>query len=175
MLLGVDIPLVGTPSIGIEARDTKRLQQGLQLQKDPILALSKDISQHLPTVMINRVPQPPLVRFLADITPHLIELCPQPAPRFKLFSSTLSKEVLKAIFEEASMKASFNDEGDLHVSEALHCLVLPSDSRDRIRLLAMFAFEPQVSQQQRLEFVNQVNSEFILIRASVGAQNDTLF
>src|SRR5262245_34093150 len=70
MLLGVDIPLVGTPSIGIEARDTKRLQQGLQVQKDPILALSKDISQHSPTVMINRVPQPPLVRFLADITPH---------------------------------------------------------------------------------------------------------
>jgi hypothetical protein len=56
MLLGVDIPLVGTPSIGIETRYTKRLQQGLQLQKDPIFALSTDISHHLPTVMINRVP-----------------------------------------------------------------------------------------------------------------------
>ena len=51
MLLGVDIPLIGTPAIGIEARDTKWLQQGLQLQKDPILALSKDISQDLATVM----------------------------------------------------------------------------------------------------------------------------
>ena len=35
-LLGVDIPLVSPPAIGIETRDPKRLQQGLQLQKDLI-------------------------------------------------------------------------------------------------------------------------------------------
>ena len=87
----------------------------------------------------------------------------------------LSKESLKSIFDEALMETSVDPEGDLHVSENLNCLVLPSDSKDRIRLLAIFAFEPQVSQQKRLEFVNQVNSEFILIRASVGSQNDTLF
>jgi hypothetical protein len=88
VLLRDEMPLVRPPSIGIETRDPKRLQQGLQLQKDSILALSKDLPQHLPTVMINRVPQPPRVRFLADITPHLIEFCRQPAPLFQLFSST---------------------------------------------------------------------------------------
>src|SRR5262245_3229765 len=87
----------------------------------------------------------------------------------------LSKEVLKAIFEEALMKTSFDTAGDLQVSETLDCLVLPSDSKDRLRLLAIFTFAPQVSPQQRLEFVNQVNSEFILIRATVGAKNDLLF
>ena len=75
VLRGIKMTLIGSPSIGIEARDTKRLQQGLQLQKDRILALSKDISQHLPTVMINRMLEPPRLCFLADITPHLIEFC----------------------------------------------------------------------------------------------------
>jgi hypothetical protein len=88
LLLGVEIPLVGTSSIGIEARETKRLQQSLPLQKAPILAVSTDISQHLSTGMIHRVPQPPLVRFLADITPHLIEFGCQPAPLFKLVCAT---------------------------------------------------------------------------------------
>ena len=96
-------------------------------------------------------------------------------PQDLLTPENLSKEVLKAIFEEALMETSFDKEGDLQVSENPHCLVLPSDSKDRLRLLAIFTFEPQVSHAQRLEFVNQVNSEFILIRATVGAQNDTLF
>jgi len=87
----------------------------------------------------------------------------------------LSKEFLKAVFDEASMKTSFDPAGDLQVSETLNCLILPSDSKDRLRLLAIFTFEPQVSHQQRLAFVNQVNSEFIMIRASVGAKNDLLF
>src|SRR5262245_38379866 len=87
----------------------------------------------------------------------------------------LSKESLQAIFAAALMETSIDTAGELQVRETLQCLVLPSDSKDRIRLLALFGFEPQVSQQQRLEFVNQVNSEFILIRATVGAKNDTLF
>jgi putative sensory transduction regulator len=86
----------------------------------------------------------------------------------------LSKESLQAIFAAALMETSIDTAGELQVREALQCLVLPSNSKDRIRLLALFGFEPQVSHQQRLEFVNQVNSEFILIRATVGAQDDTL-
>src|SRR5262245_41617578 len=39
--------------------------------------------QHSPTLMIDRVPQPSRGRFLAHITPHLIELRLQPAPRSK--------------------------------------------------------------------------------------------
>ena len=96
-------------------------------------------------------------------------------PQDLITSDNLSKEFLKSIFDEALMETSFDTEGELQVREHLHCLVLPSDSKDRIRLLAVFAFEPQVSQLKRLEFVNQVNSEFIMIRATVGTQHDTLF
>ena len=74
MLVGVDVPLVRPSPICVIARDAKRLQQSLQLEKHGILLAPKDIRQHVPTVMINGVPQPPRVRFAAHVTPHLIEL-----------------------------------------------------------------------------------------------------
>src|SRR6516162_6346891 len=52
MLLGVNMPLVRTPPIRVKTRDAKGLQQRLQLQKDRILPLPKNIRQHGATVMI---------------------------------------------------------------------------------------------------------------------------
>jgi len=43
MLFGVDVPLVRPPPIRVIARDAKRLQQRLQLEKNGILSASKDI------------------------------------------------------------------------------------------------------------------------------------
>ena len=74
VLLRGEMPLVGTPSIRIKPCDVKRRQERLQLEKDVILPSSKDIRQHRPAVMINRMPQPPWLGFLAHKTPHLIQL-----------------------------------------------------------------------------------------------------
>jgi hypothetical protein len=43
MLFGVNVPLVRSPPIRVIARDAKRLQQRLQLEKNGILSASKDI------------------------------------------------------------------------------------------------------------------------------------
>src|SRR5882724_1345472 len=48
VLLRDDMPLIRPPSIGVKARDTKRLEQLFELQKDRILPPSKDIRQHGP-------------------------------------------------------------------------------------------------------------------------------
>ncbi len=85
----------------------------------------------------------------------------------------LSKEMLKAIFDDAMLETSFDADGDLRVREDISCFVLPKN--DRIRLLSVFGFKPHVSLQKRLEFVNRINSEYIIIRATVGSRNDTLF
>jgi hypothetical protein len=74
MLFRGDISLVGAPPIRIKPRDTKGLQQVLKFEKDCILAPSKDIGSHGATVVIDRMPQPPWLRFLPHVTPHLIEL-----------------------------------------------------------------------------------------------------
>ena len=52
VLLGVDMTLIGAPAIGVKPCDAKRLQEGLQLQKDCILASPKNIRQHGATVVI---------------------------------------------------------------------------------------------------------------------------
>jgi hypothetical protein len=85
----------------------------------------------------------------------------------------VSKEMLKAIFDDAMLETSFDSDGDLRVREDISCFVLPKT--DRIRLLSVFGFKPNVSLQKRLEFVNRINSEYIIIRATVGSRNDTLF
>ena len=74
VVLGIDMSLVGTPPIRVKPRDPKRLQQRLPLQKGRILPSPKDVGKHLPTVMIDGMPQPPRLGFLPHVTPHLIEL-----------------------------------------------------------------------------------------------------
>ena len=63
VLIRIDMSRVRTPVIGIEARDSKWLQQHFELQKHLILAPPKDIRQHLATPVTNRMPQLPLVFF----------------------------------------------------------------------------------------------------------------
>ena len=74
MLFGVDLPLVGTPPIREISRYAKWLQQRLQLEKNGVLSAPEGIGSHVPTVMINGVPQPPRVRFAAHVTPHFVKL-----------------------------------------------------------------------------------------------------
>src|SRR5215831_14561599 len=72
MLLSIEMPLVGSPAVGVKLRDAKRCQQLLELQEDVVLAPSEHIRQDLACVMINGVPQPARVRFAAYVTPHCI-------------------------------------------------------------------------------------------------------
>ena len=73
VLFRIDMTLISPPAIRVKLRDAKGLQQFLQPQEDVVLAPSKHIRQHLPGVVINGVSQPPRIRFLRHIRPHLIE------------------------------------------------------------------------------------------------------
>ena len=56
VLLGLQIPFVGPPTIGEITRDTKGLQQGFQFDEDRILPSTKDIRSHRACVVIHGVP-----------------------------------------------------------------------------------------------------------------------
>ena len=86
----------------------------------------------------------------------------------------LSKELLKSILDAAFFDTFLSEEGDIQVKDSIHCWVLPNpEHKDRIRLLAIFGFAPGASQLQRLECVNKINNEYIIVKAVVG-QKDTL-
>jgi hypothetical protein len=74
MLLGEEISLVGTPIIGIKTRYAKWRSELLQFDEYSIRMRSQDIREDRTTVMVNRMPPPPLMPFVTHITPHLVHL-----------------------------------------------------------------------------------------------------
>jgi hypothetical protein len=68
VLIGIDMTGIRTPIVRVIAHDAKRLQQRFELQKDVILATSKDIRQDLATAVINSMPKPPLIFFAHHVT-----------------------------------------------------------------------------------------------------------
>ena len=73
---------IDASSLCIAVRQATGLQKLLQLDKDFIRATTKGVREDYLTQMINRMPQPALVRFAADKTPHLIDLRGLHAPYF---------------------------------------------------------------------------------------------
>lgn len=86
----------------------------------------------------------------------------------------LSKELLKAVLDAALMDTTYDKDGDLVVEDRVNCYVLVSQQRkDRVRLMALFRFKSEASEIERLQSVNRINDEYIIVRAVVG-KNDTL-
>src|SRR6266571_1574678 len=70
----IQMPGICAPMISIKAREPEGLEQRFELQKNFICATPKDIGQNLACVVIDGMPQPALVAFLADKAPHLVDL-----------------------------------------------------------------------------------------------------
>lgn len=96
-------------------------------------------------------------------------------PNTLVTSENLSKELLASIYDGAFMSTSYDEDGDLKVKENISCFVLPSEKKDRIHFLSLFGFEPSSSEAQRLECVNNINSEYIIVNAYVGTNNTLRF
>jgi hypothetical protein len=74
MLVGRQVPLVGSPVVSIKAGYAKGHQQFLQLQKYDVFSISEYIRDNMPRVVIDRVPEPALVLLAADKAPHSVNL-----------------------------------------------------------------------------------------------------
>ena len=74
MPCGFQMSGVCTPMIRIKAGEPKGLQQRFALQKDRVFAAPEDRRQDGSRAMINGMPQPTRVVFVADKRPHFIHL-----------------------------------------------------------------------------------------------------
>ena len=70
----VQMSCVCAPMIRIKTGEAEGLQERFELEKNVVLAAAKDLGQNGSCVMIDRMPQPAWVAFLADKTPHFIHL-----------------------------------------------------------------------------------------------------
>jgi hypothetical protein len=88
----------------------------------------------------------------------------------------LSAELLRPILEAAYMEVSVDSDGDLLVKDRIRCFVIPNrESKDRIKLLAQFGFAPSASQLERLEMVNKINADYIMVKSTVRPNDGLRF
>ena len=70
--VGVEMPRVGTPIIGIIAGQPEGLHQRFEPQKDLVFAAAKDVGQDLAGVVIDSMPEPTRVAFVPDKRPDTV-------------------------------------------------------------------------------------------------------
>jgi hypothetical protein len=90
-------------------------------------------------------------------------------------SSNLCPELIKSVLDDAYMDASLDDDGDVVVRENGVNIWIRADknNKDRIRFFSLFRFVSDSPMLARLNCVNQINNEYIILRASV--KEDRLF
>jgi hypothetical protein len=81
---------------------------------------------------------------------------------------------LKQILESAALDVSVDTDGDLIVTDGYRCYLRPDPDGRLIAIYAIFGVTPGASDADKLVFVNRVNDQVKLVRASVS-QNGKFF
>ncbi len=82
---------------------------------------------------------------------------------------------LHALFKAAFMKAELDDDGDLRVGTegGPRVWVLINDGRKMLRFMALYAFVEGTPDDQKLELVNAMNDNLIMVRFAVSGESLT--
>ena len=79
----------------------------------------------------------------------------------------MTAESLKVIFDEAYMETSIDSDGDLVIKDGYRCFLKPDPDGRLLAACSIFGAADGASPQAKLEFVNRVNDQVKVIRASV--------
>jgi hypothetical protein len=86
-----------------------------------------------------------------------------------MFPEGASVEALKALFDENGMDTSIDSDGDLIVSDNFRCYMRPDPDGRLILVYAIFGAADGATDADKLAYVNRVNDQIKLVRASVAA------
>jgi Putative bacterial sensory transduction regulator len=82
-------------------------------------------------------------------------------------AETVTKELLRSIFDAAYMDVHTDKDGDLVIKERCSVYVFPDADKKRIRLMTQFGFVATATASQKLEAANKMNIGYLFARASV--------
>ena len=74
---------------------------------------------------------------------------------------------IKQLFEDAYMETSLDTDGDVKIKDGYTCFLRADPDGRLIALYAIFGANPAAMQPAKLEYVNRVNDQVKLIRASL--------
>jgi hypothetical protein len=87
----------------------------------------------------------------------------------------VNSEALKKLFEEAYMETSIDKDGDVIVQDNYRCYLRPDQDGRLISVYAIFGTQESASMADKLAYVNRVNDQVKLIRASVSSNGKFFF
>ena len=93
------------------------------------------------------------------------QAAPRPAAGADMVSeATVSRDMLKAMYDAAKVPASLDGGGNLILNlSQVKVFVLPG--KDSVRLMASYDFAPRATWQEKLDLANRINDEYIMVRA----------
>jgi hypothetical protein len=92
-----------------------------------------------------------------------------------IYPEGISTDALKVLFEEAYMEVSLDTDGDLIVKDNYRCYLRPDTDGRLISIYAIFGASAGAVDADKLAYVNRVNDQVKLIRASVSANGKFFF
>ena len=88
----------------------------------------------------------------------------------------VSVDMLRDLYEAAYMDVTLDEEhGVLRIREELAARAHLSESKERIQLLAVYGVKEEAQRIERLELVNRINENYVLIRAGIDDDGDLWF
>jgi hypothetical protein len=85
-----------------------------------------------------------------------------------IYPEAISVETLKQVFEENFMEVAVDSDGDLIVKDDYRCYLRPDADGRLVCVYAIFGANPDAAQPEKLDYINRVNDQVKLIRASVS-------
>lgn len=92
-----------------------------------------------------------------------------------IYPEGINADALKTLFQEAYMDVSVDTDGDLIVKDNYRCYLRPDPDGRLISIYAIFGSSAEALQPDKLAYINRVNDQVKLIRASVSANGKFFF
>jgi len=85
----------------------------------------------------------------------------------------VTPEIIQKLFDNALIKATVDEEGDIQVTTDMGTLFFVSllEKQKMLKYLSFFSFKEKLSPEEKLSFLNDLNSGVILSRFSMPKEN----
>lgn len=89
---------------------------------------------------------------------------------------TVTIEDIRDVYEQAYLDAVLDeDKRQIRLREEVLARVFLSESRERLQLVAYYGIKDDAQRVDRLELVNRINENYVLIRAGIDDDGDLWF
>ena len=86
---------------------------------------------------------------------------------------TVTLEEVRELYEMALMDVTLDEEnGFVVIDDEIVARAKLSDTKERLQLIAFYKVREDSERVDRLELVNRINDQYVLVRAAIGEEDD---